>query len=49
MSKAPGESEAPCPESGDGHDKFPDEHGEDEGEQQDGPTHDLVGQAEHEL
>lgn len=49
MSKAPGESEAPCPESGDGHDEFPDEHGQDEGEQQDGPAHDLVGQAEHEF
>ena len=49
LSKAPRESEAPCPEGGDGHDKFPDEDGEDEGEQQDGPTHGLVGQAEHEF
>lgn len=49
MSEAPRESEAPCPEGGDGHDEFPDEDGEDEGEQQEGPTHDLVAQAEHEF
>lgn len=49
LSKAPGESEAPCPESGDGHDEFPDEDRDDEGEQHDNPAHDLVGQAEHEF
>lgn len=49
MREAPGEGDAPCPERGDGHDELPEDHGEDEGEQQDGPAHGLVGQAEHEL
>lgn len=49
LGKAPGEGEAPCPESSEGHEELPDEDGEEEAEQDGSPAHDLVGQAEHEF
>jgi hypothetical protein len=48
-SKAPSKSEAPYPEGGEGHDEFPDVHGGEEGEEEEEPAHELVGEAEHEL
>lgn len=49
LSKGPGEGQAPDPDGCEGHEKLPDIDSEQEGEEEEEPAHELVGEAEHEL